>query len=233
MLRVDLERSSLVFRARRGAAFLAGAEPVAAARREPRADQGATLARAEPEGTVVQASKHPDGAVGRRFSIEVPLGAEEGAYDVSIAAVHTPQTGSRPCARPLNWKKTVAERSVQVVVVGPRPAAARGQVGSRPQPRSKPSTRPIREWWDALAKLKIPALSKGPLGNGNSRTWKHPLGEMVRLKPQRRFARRELGGLYAAVEPSGAAAHRRGRVSQRRAADVGHQRAGGELGPGR
>lgn len=185
MLRVELERSSLVFAP--GETFRFSLEPnllplPAGSRVQIKVQLSA--ARSQKELWSKQWENIQTGQAAS-IPIEVPLGAEEGAYDVSIAAVHTPNW-QQAVRQPLNWKKTVAERSVQVLVLG----------ASRPPPAGKADREltavvtidPANpKWWDVLAKLpqlpKIPALSKGPLGNGNSQTWKHPLGEMLRLNP--------------------------------------------------
>ena len=79
-------------------------------------------------------------------------------------------------------KTTLAERKVQLVVVDSRPPAETAQA----TPTKVVEINPVNSrWWDRLAQLPlVPALRKGPLGNGESATWEHPtLGPMIQLGP--------------------------------------------------
>jgi len=117
--------------------------------------------------------------------LEVPFGTDEGAYDVVISAVYA-SNWQQAVRQPLNWKKTVAERSMQCLVLGPnRPAsAAKAEPELTPLVTIDPAN---PRWWELLSKLpqlpKLPRLWKGSLGNGNMQVWKHPLGDIVRLNP--------------------------------------------------
>jgi len=180
MLRVDLERNALVFAP--GETFRFSLEPnLLPLPAGSRVQIKVQLSPARSQKELWSTQQNIQTGQAASIPIEVPLGSEEGVYDVSIAAVHTPNW-QQAVRQPLNWKKTVAERSVQVVVLGPNrpPAASRSDRDLTAVVTIDPAN---PKWWDVLPKLKIPALSKGPLGNGNSRTWKHPLGEMVRLNP--------------------------------------------------
>ena len=180
LLRVDIERSSLVFAP--GETFRFSLEPnLLPLPPGSRVQIKVQLSPAQSQKELWSTQQNIQTGQAASIPIEVPLAAEEGAYDVSIAAVHTPNW-QQAVRQPLNWKKTVAERSVQVLVLGAhRPAAGRPDRELTTVATIEPAN---PKWWDVAAKLpKIPGLSNAPLGNGHSRTWKHPLGEMVRLDP--------------------------------------------------
>ena len=72
-------------------------------------------------------SKQHDVQAGREKEIplEIALPNEEGVYDVVISAINNPNW-SQAVRQPLNWKRTIAERHVQLLVLDPRgPSAAR------------------------------------------------------------------------------------------------------------
>jgi len=133
----------------------------------------------------VQAGREED------IPLEVPLPGEEGVYDVAISAVNSPNW-SQAVRRPLNWKKTLAERRVQLLVLGTqRPPAARSDREFTQVLEIDPAN---PRWFELLAKLpqlqqlpllkpRIPRLWKGPLGNGCMQTRRHALGEVVQLSP--------------------------------------------------
>jgi hypothetical protein len=119
------------------------------------------------------------------LTFEVPLGLEEGAYDMVIAAAHA-SGWPQAVRQSLSWNKTVAERSVQLLVLSPdRPTVAGKAEPELSQVVPLDPANP--RWWEVLGKLpqlpKIPRLWKAPLGNGNMQIWRHPLGETVRLNP--------------------------------------------------
>ena len=117
--------------------------------------------------------------------VEVPLPVQEGAYDLLISAVPLPHW-QQAVRQPLAWRKPVAERSVQLLVLqASRPAAGRPAqselVTLVPLDPANP------RWWDIVGKLpqlpRIQRLWKTPLGSGHSEVWRHSLGELVRLAP--------------------------------------------------
>ena len=62
-----------------------------------------------------------------KIPLEIALPSEEGVYDVAIVAVNNPNW-SQAVRQPLNWKRTIAERRVQLLVLGPqRPAGVAGR----------------------------------------------------------------------------------------------------------
>ncbi len=120
--------------------------------------------------------------------LEVPLPDEEGVYDLVITA-EEPRGLLLPQGHrlPLGWnQKPVARRKIQLLVLGPKSPATdrKGEVELRRVVEIDPAN---PKWWARLAKLpQLPRLQrmwKGPLGNGNSRTWQHPLGQLVLLAP--------------------------------------------------
>jgi glycosyl hydrolase family 10 len=116
-------------------------------------------------------------------SISLPL--EEGVYDLVLTAgqkswLRLPKPGQNPLA----GIKTVARRKMQLVVIDrQRPRVWDAGVGDLNLVEEIDPANP--KWWEKIYKgPKLPRLKrfwKGPLGNGNTQTWQHPLGEMVRL----------------------------------------------------
>ena len=116
-------------------------------------------------------STEADGA-GKPAKIEFKLPEAEGVYDLTI-------TTAGPWQQRLMWKKPVAERRVQLVVVA----------SERPQ-HSVAAFAPVAEidpvnpnWWERLgAGALLPGQRKGPLGNGDAKRWDHPqLGPFIQL----------------------------------------------------
>ena len=119
------------------------------------------------------------------LALEVPLGLEEGAYDVLITA--TQASGwPQPVRQSLSRSKTVAERNLQVLVLHP----SRPTVAGKAEPelvQVVPIDPANPRWWEVVGKVphlpKIPQLWKAALGNGNLQLWRHALGDAVRLNP--------------------------------------------------
>jgi hypothetical protein len=119
---------------------------------------------------------------GEPIPLEVTLPEDEGVYDIVITAQHN-AGWARALRQSLRWKRAIAERRVQLVVI------------SRQQPPLK-SGRELSQileidpagsrWWE---KVKLPALPRfsrglsGPLGNGMRETIHHPLGDVSQLRP--------------------------------------------------
>ena len=137
-------------------------------------------------GTRVLWSTEREGRAGQAvaFPLSVPLPGQEGTYDLTMTVTRT--GWPNPVRRPLNWRQTVAERQVQLLVLAARPRAATEASSFRPVVEIDPAH---PRWWELLAKLpqlpKVQRLWKTSLGNGNMRQWRHPLGELVRLNPSR------------------------------------------------
>ena len=105
------------------------------------------------------------------LSFGVPLPAPEGVYDVALEA--TERTA-------LRWTKTVAERRVQVVVLGER---------APPLPTETPAWTQVLEidpdnprWFDRW-KSKIPGVSPASLDSGGTQILDQPLGRLAQLAP--------------------------------------------------
>ena len=183
--------------------------------------------------------------------VEIPLPGEEGVYDVAIAAATSPNW-SQAVRKPLSWKRTIAERRVQVLVLRPqRPPAPPAERGLAPVVEIDPAN---PRWYEKLNKLsqlqlaraRLPALVKPRRADRNLGTVEDRVGQRLpaiappsvgragRVETQRRLARRQLGSLLAADQPARPAARPRGGLSQRRAADLGaeHPRAERRRGDG-
>lgn len=135
-------------------------------------------------------SQQPEAPVGNsaRIPLEIPLSGDEGVYDIVIAAVNNPNW-SQAVRQPLNWKRTLAERRVQVLVLNPqRPPVSRADREFTPVAEIDPAN---PRWFEKLSKLsqlpvpraRLPRLLKGPLGNDSLHSRRHPLGELVQLAP--------------------------------------------------
>jgi len=119
--------------------------------------------------------------------IEVPLAVPEGAYDVLITAAGPAKVPLPQAVRSqLGLKPPLAERSIQVLVLQPRPAPL--------SQRTEPRLSVVQEidaanpkWWAKLTNLptipRWPRLGKEPLSSGRFRTWQHPLGTLAQLAP--------------------------------------------------
>jgi hypothetical protein len=122
------------------------------------------------------------------ISQEIPLPGDEGVYDVAITAVHNPNW-SQAVRQPLNWKRTIAERRIQLVVLGAnRPGGAKTDREYTQVVEIDPAN---PRWYEKLnqlpqlqlAKSRLPRLWKGPLGNGCLHSRSHALGEVAQLNP--------------------------------------------------
>jgi len=120
---------------------------------------------------------------------DVPLPKEEGAYDVVLAAAQAGRLARPGSVLPqLGRRGPVVERTIQVLVLGPKtPAPPAAEARLTPVEEIDPAN---PKWWANLAKLsqvaRLQRPSKGPLGNGNSKTSQHPLGPLVQLAPSGR-----------------------------------------------
>ena len=123
--------------------------------------------------------------------VEVPLPGEEGVYDIAITAANNPNW-SQAVRQPLSWKRTIAERRVQLVVLHPQRPAARADREFTQIVEIDPAN---PKWFEKLneklsrlpqlplTKTQLPRLWKGPLGNDCLQTRRHPLGELAELRP--------------------------------------------------
>ena len=121
------------------------------------------------------------------ISVEVPLGEQEGVYELGVRI--TPAGGpvwSLPLRASLGWRAPVAERRIQLVAIRPerpdRPEAE--SVGFSVVAEIDPAN---PRWFERFAKLPVlpglPRLWRGPLGNGRQEPYSHPLGTLSRLQP--------------------------------------------------
>lgn len=116
---------------------------------------------------------------------EILLPAAEGVYDLVLTA--TPDEGwASAVRRPLAWRKPVAERIVQLVVISPeRPALPVAAPSEWTELFSIDPANP--RWWERLARLphlaRVSRPGKQALGNGTMQVWHHPLGDVARLAP--------------------------------------------------
>ncbi len=114
--------------------------------------------------------------------------AEEGVYDVAIVAVNNPNW-SQAVRQPLSFKRTIAERRVQLLVLGQqRPKVEHADDEFKQLVEIDPAN---PRWYEKFNKLpqlqlaaaRLPRLWKGPLGNDCCQTQRHLLGELARLRP--------------------------------------------------
>ena len=119
--------------------------------------------------------------------LDIPLPSVEGVYDIVITATNSPNW-SQAVRKPLNWKRTIAERRVQLLVLDPRRSSA-ASGGAFTQVVEIDPANP--RWYEKLNKLPqlsltkahMPRLWKGPLGNDCLKTQKCVLGDVAQLKP--------------------------------------------------
>ncbi|NQT15053.1 MAG: family 10 glycosylhydrolase, partial [Planctomycetes bacterium] len=187
-LRVSLGRDSLVFSPGETLRFdvsphLLPVAPDAKVRIETK------LARSRSSSGDVVAESTVTAADRTSVSQEVRLPDEEGAYDLLLTATSPSWTN------PVRGMQALAVRRIQLLVL--RPEAPPAAPGSATEWSLVEEIDPANPgWWERLSKLpKLPTPSqlshplelsrlwKGPLGNGNSRTWPHPLGQLVQLGP--------------------------------------------------
>ncbi len=115
-----------------------------------------------------------EGEPGAGIPMEIKLPDLEGVYDLTITAINA---GLR---ERLPWKRPVAERKVQLVIVGDKPSRA-------PATDSQTLVRVVEidpanpHSWERFTKL-ISNGRKEPLGSGDVARWDHPkLGSLVQL----------------------------------------------------
>jgi len=119
--------------------------------------------------------------------LELPLNVSEGVYDVVVTAtIPTKIPWAQAVRSPLGSKSPLAERSIQVVVLGASRIAADG--GTEPRLSAVVEIDPANpKWWMKFTSLppipRLPKFGKEPLGNGNLRTWQHALGPVAQLAP--------------------------------------------------
>ncbi len=119
--------------------------------------------------------------------LEVPLGTQEGVYEVGIRVTGPGgPSWALPLRGPLGWRSPIVERRIQLAVISSQRAESRGQeagvfsVVAEIDPANP-------KWFERFAKLPVlpglPRLWRGPLGNGRQDSWPHPLGTLCRLQP--------------------------------------------------
>ncbi|MEN6458437.1 MAG: hypothetical protein ABFC63_05860 [Thermoguttaceae bacterium] len=129
---------------------------------------------------------------------EVTMPQDEGAWDVVVSAIGS-GNWSQTVRKPLNWKWTIAQRRVQVLVLRPqRPSTSTSEPGLNLVVEIDPAN---PRWYEKLSKLsqlqlgrtKLPRWLtrdgratlawKGEIGNDCLVQRRHTLGELVELKP--------------------------------------------------
>jgi hypothetical protein len=117
------------------------------------------------------------------IALEVPLPDDEGVYNVTLSIV-SGQSWPHTVRPSLHWKRPVAERKVQLLVLG----------RNRPSVSAKPRELTLvmeidpasPRWWEKV-KLptlpRLPRMPKGPLGSGDAQPGQHSLGDLVQLRP--------------------------------------------------
>ena len=123
--------------------------------------------------------------------IEVKLPDDEGVYDIAVTAVGNPNW-SQAVRQPLSWKRTIAERRVQLVVIDSRRPEIRGEQNFTQLVEIDPAN---PRWFEILndklnrlpqlplTKNPLPRRWRGPLGNDCMTPRRHSLGELAELRP--------------------------------------------------
>ncbi len=115
---------------------------------------------------------------------DVPLPADDGAYDVQVLVF---ERGLRQRLVNVVLPQPIAERRVQLVVVGkePRPAPRLAQVSWRQIGEIHPGN---PGWWKRLVQVPgmtlIPGWPQGPLRSGDAAPFSHALGPLIRFAQQ-------------------------------------------------
>ncbi len=185
MLRVRLSRDNLVYAP--GETFKCVIEPHGL----PIAENGRARVKVQLIGSGKELwTQQYDAARSREseIPIEITLPNEEGVYDVAIAAVNNPNW-SQAVRQPLNSRRTIAERRVQLVVLSPhRPSGSHGEREFAQVVEIDPAN---PRWYEKLNKLpqlqltktRLQRLWKEPLDNGCLEVRRHSLGDVAQLKP--------------------------------------------------
>lgn len=107
--------------------------------------------------------------------VEVKLPDVEGVYDLVIAAINT------RLSERLLWKKPLAERKVQLVVLDERRPVDASQQPTMSKVLEIDPANP--RWYDRLSNLPLlPGQRPGPLGSGDAVRWEHPkFGALIQL----------------------------------------------------
>ncbi|HWA98433.1 MAG TPA: hypothetical protein VG713_08070, partial [Pirellulales bacterium] len=114
------------------------------------------------------------------FSATLP--AEEGVYDLLLVA------SRRSLTERLTLRATTEERRVQVVVLGAQPVDAAQDESEAVAFEVLLEIDPANpRWWERFTNLPLlPGVRRGPLGNGETALWQHPLQPLVQLGPSGR-----------------------------------------------
>ena len=131
---------------------------------------------------------------GETVPLEITLPDNEGVYDIVIDAEQS-SAWPRALRSPLRWKRAVAERHVQLIVISRQQSPIKAARELSPVMEIDPAN---SRWWEKVKLPQLPPLgqlpqlpqlprfSRGfasPLGNGMRETVHHPLGEISQLKP--------------------------------------------------
>ena len=122
------------------------------------------------------------GGSGEAIPLELTLPEEEGVYDIVITAQQN-AGWPRALRQSLRWKRAIADRRVQLVVISRQPPAV--QVGRELSQILEIDPASSR-WWEKVKLPPLPRFSRGlsgPLGNGMRETVHHALGDVSQLKP--------------------------------------------------
>ena len=125
----------------------------------------------------------------RPIPVEITLPQDEGVYDVAISAQQN-SAWPRALRQSLRWKRSIAQRRLQLVVIARQPPAEPAARELSPVAEIDPA---VSRWWQKVKLPRLPRFSRGlggswgggiigPLGNGMRTTIHHALGEISQLK---------------------------------------------------
>ena len=173
-LRIEFDREHLVFAP--GEPFTFQVEPHLIGASTSGLRLQAQITRS-PGGQRVWSKEYTTGDDGTDTTITLPVPQGEGVYDLTLAMAPSSRIKQR-----FGLQRPVVQRKVQFIVLAPEAVA---QTGEAPTARVVEINPVNPRWWERFANLPlIPGFRQGPLGNGDSATWNHPvLGPMVQLGP--------------------------------------------------
>ena len=122
-------------------------------------------------------ASHDTALAAGKTTVKLVAPETEGVYNLRLSVAPPSRLKQR-----LRLTQPIVERTVQFVVLAPKPPAT----SSDPLNTKVIEINPVNSrWWERLTSLPtIPGFRKGPLGNGDAAPWEHPtLGPFIQLGP--------------------------------------------------